>query len=160
MKILRLKKNMNQLSGGQQQRENIAESFIQDKPIIIYDEPTANLDEDNKRRIWRHLQRISANKTVIIVTHDTREIESADRVIYLKDGQIVQDGKPEDLQKQKGPVHDLLKAAKRPLKLAPEVIQQQKQQQNITQLLQGLQSRKKRLIRKRLNQIKTERDTK
>ncbi|MBO7483886.1 MAG: ABC transporter ATP-binding protein [Alphaproteobacteria bacterium] len=141
-------KKMNELSGGQQQRENIAESFLQDKPIIIYDEPTANLDENNKRRIWHNLQRIAKDKTVIVVTHDVREIESADRIIYLKDGAIIQDGTPEELKRQKGPVLDLFKASQKPLKLDPQAIQWEEKQK----LLKGLRSHKKRVIHKRLNQ--------
>ena len=141
-------KKMNELSGGQQQRENIAESFLQNKPIIIYDEPTANLDENNKRRIWLNLQRIAKDKTVIVVTHDVREIESADMIIYLKDGAVIQDGTPENLKQQKGPILDLFKASQKPLKIDSQAIQWEEKQK----LLQGLKSHKKRLIRKRLNQ--------
>lgn len=142
-------KKMNELSGGQQQRENIAESFLQNKPIIIYDEPTANLDENNKRRIWHNLQRAGKDKTVIVVTHDVREIESADRVIYLKDGVIIQDGTPENLKQQKGPILDLFKASQKPLKIDSQAIQWEEKQK----LLQGLKSHKKRLVRKRLNEV-------
>ncbi len=142
-------KKMNELSGGQQQRENIAESFLQNKPIIIYDEPTANLDENNKRRIWHNLQRAGKDKTVIVVTHDVREIESADRIIYLEGGAIIQDGTPENLKQQNGPVLDLFKASQKPLKINSQVIQWEEKQK----LLQGLKSHKKRLIRKRLNEV-------
>lgn len=109
-------KKMYELSVGQQQRENIAESFLQDKPIIIYDEATANLDVENKRHIWHNLQQIGKNKTVIIVTHDVREIESADRIVYLKEGMIVQVGTPEDLKQKNGPEHDLLEAFRKPFR--------------------------------------------
>ena len=147
-------KKMNELSGGQQQRENIAESFLQDKPIIFYDEPTANLDEDNKRRIWHNLQRAGQDKTVLVITHDVREIESADRIIYLKNGVIVQDGKPEELRQQEGPVQELFKSAQKSLKLDPQIIQLEEKQK----ILRGLRSRKKRLVNKRLKEALEKRD--
>lgn len=145
---------MYELSGGQQQRENIAESFLQDKPIIIYDEPTANLDERNKRRIWHNLQRISRYKTVVIVTHDVREIESADRIIYLKDGVVIQDGTPENLRQQNGPVRDLLESFRKPFRLSERAIKEEKERK----LKGNMKSHKKRLVSKRMKKMLEERN--
>lgn len=80
------------LSGGQQQRAAIARSLANDPKLIIADEPTGNLDSktaESVMNIFRLL--ISQGKTVIIVSHDKDIADYCDRVIRLKDGQIIND---------------------------------------------------------------------
>lgn len=79
-----------ELSGGEQQRVAIARALANDPEIIIADEPTGNLDSKNGEIIINFLKEIKRKgKTIIIVTHDTKVAEQAEKRVYLKDGQIV-----------------------------------------------------------------------
>lgn len=79
------------LSGGQQQRVAIARALINDPTIIMGDEPTGNLDSKNTQNVFRILKELSREQgqTIITVTHDNDFANNCDRVIELKDGQIV-----------------------------------------------------------------------
>jgi len=78
------------LSGGQKQRVAIARSLAGDPKLIMADEPTAALDSKNGHTVIELLRRLAKeqNRTVLMVTHDPRIADIADRVIYLSDGQI------------------------------------------------------------------------
>ncbi|HEY3739409.1 MAG TPA: ABC transporter ATP-binding protein [Bryobacteraceae bacterium] len=86
-----------QLSGGEQQRVALARAFMVQPPILMADEPTGNLDSENGRQILELL--IGLNKqektTLVLVTHDRELAAHADRVVMLKDGRVVSDGKPQ-----------------------------------------------------------------
>ncbi|ABE52799.1 ABC transporter ATP-binding protein [Methanococcoides burtonii] len=79
-----------QLSGGQRQRVAIARSLAIDPPIILADEPTGNLDSKTGTYILEFLNEMhqKENKTIIIVTHDTEPVQYADKIVYIRDGQI------------------------------------------------------------------------
>ena len=80
-----------QLSGGQQQRVAIARAFANEPEIVLADEPTGNLDSRSGTAILE-LLRLTCRElgaTIIMVTHDPRAASYADRVVFLKDGQIV-----------------------------------------------------------------------
>ena len=81
----------NQLSGGEQQRVAIARALINNPQILLCDEPTGNLDSENGQNILNLLKRLNRKEkvTVILVTHDKDIAQIADRVIYLKDGIIL-----------------------------------------------------------------------
>jgi putative ABC transport system ATP-binding protein len=87
-----------QLSGGEQQRVSIARALITEPAILLADEPTGNLDTKTGTAIMELLQRScrELNQTVIVVTHDPRAASYAQRVIFLRDGQIVRVYKPSD----------------------------------------------------------------
>ena len=78
------------MSGGQQQRTAIARALINEPKIILADEPTGNLDSDSTEKIYELLRDINQkfNTTFIIITHDKRIAEKADRIIEIKDGKI------------------------------------------------------------------------
>ena len=80
-----------QLSGGQQQRVAIARAFINNPEIVLADEPTGNLDSRSGKSILNLLRKAcrELEATIVIVTHDPRAASYADRVVFLKDGQIV-----------------------------------------------------------------------
>lgn len=83
------------LSGGQQQRGAIARALINNPKIILADEPTGNLDSNTTQEVYKLLRDINKefNTTFVIITHDNRIAEMADRVITVKDGKIEKDTK-------------------------------------------------------------------
>ncbi len=80
-----------QLSGGQQQRVAIARAFVNQPEVVLADEPTGNLDSRSGRAILELLQRVCKElcTTIVMVTHDPKAASYADRVVFLKDGEIV-----------------------------------------------------------------------
>jgi ABC-type multidrug transport system ATPase subunit len=96
------------LSGGQKQRIAIARAFLKKSPIIILDEPTSGLNKELSARIIGEIKQHAKDKTLIMVTHNPLEIASADRVIAVENGKIVEDGRPRDLiKKEKGYMRNL-----------------------------------------------------
>ncbi len=86
------KKLVSQLSGGQQQRVSIARALVKSPQIIMADEPTGNLDEENTIRTMSILKSISKECLVIVVTHEKTVAKFfADRIIKIKDGAVVKD---------------------------------------------------------------------
>jgi putative ABC transport system ATP-binding protein len=92
----RMQHRPGQLSGGQQQRVGIARAIVTDPTLIVADEPTGDLDAKSAVEILDllgELQR-SLGKTIIMVTHDPRAAERADRILHLEKGQLVRDTSP------------------------------------------------------------------
>lgn len=79
------------LSGGQKQRVAIARALTGDPQLIMADEPTASLDSHSGHAVIELLRQLAKenNRTVLIVTHDPRLIDVADRVVYLEDGKLI-----------------------------------------------------------------------
>lgn len=90
----------NQLSGGQQQRVAIARALVHEPRLVVCDEPTAALDAKSGRRVMDLLREVAVapDRACIIVTHDNRIFDLADRILVLEDGRITHDGAnmPED----------------------------------------------------------------
>ncbi len=87
-----------QMSGGQQQRAGIARAFIHHPAVIFADEPTGNLDSKTTQEIMTMITEFARkyNQTIILVTHDPEMAAYADRIITLKDGEILRDVKKEN----------------------------------------------------------------
>lgn len=85
------------LSGGQRQRLAIARAFIRNSPILIMDEPMTGLDVESERAISDAMQRLSAGKTCLLITHDLQLAASADWILMLENGRIADQGKHDDL---------------------------------------------------------------
>lgn len=86
----RLTHRPNQLSGGEQQRVAIARALLKKPKLILADEPTGELDSQTGKEVFGYLRElaVSVGATVIVVTHDSRFIESEDRVLKIRDGLI------------------------------------------------------------------------
>ena len=90
-----ISKRPNQLSGGQMQRVAIARALVNDPDILLADEPTGALDSETSVQIMEILKGISANKLIVMVTHNPELAETyAGRIIRIKDGLIIDDSAP------------------------------------------------------------------
>lgn len=88
----RAKHKPSQMSGGQQQRVGIARAFVASPEIIFADEPTGNLDTKTTMEIMNLIKGMSKkyNQTIVMVTHDVRIAEFADKVVHIHDGKIIE----------------------------------------------------------------------
>lgn len=84
-----------ELSGGEQQRVAVARALVTDPALILGDEPTGNLDSNSSDEMISLLRQVvdQWGRTLVLVTHDPRVAANADRIIFLKDGQIVDENK-------------------------------------------------------------------
>jgi len=82
------------LSGGQKQRVAIARALISQPKIVLADEPTAALDKKSGRDVVELMQKLAKEQgcTILLVTHDNRILDIADRIVYMEDGRLVSDG--------------------------------------------------------------------
>ena len=84
----------NELSGGQIQRVAIARALVNNPSILLADEPTGNLDSKTGDIVMGTFQRLNAlGRTIILITHERELAEYADRIIFIRDGQLVEDSK-------------------------------------------------------------------
>jgi putative ABC transport system ATP-binding protein len=82
----------NQISGGEKQRVAIARALVNNPEVIFADEPTGNLDSKSGNQVMQILQELNKQgKTIILVTHETFTAEHAQRIIRIRDGQLVGD---------------------------------------------------------------------
>ena len=87
-----LEKNGDELSAGERQRLCIARALFRNAPFLMLDEPTAHLDPPSAEALVRTLQGLLAGRTVVWVTHDERLARISDRIIVVRDGQVVAQG--------------------------------------------------------------------
>jgi ABC-type multidrug transport system fused ATPase/permease subunit len=90
------------LSGGEKQRVSIARAILADKKVLILDEATSALDSETEHEIQKDLQKLLQGRTSIIIAHRLSTIMNADRIIVMKDGKIVQEGKHSELINREG----------------------------------------------------------
>lgn len=96
-----------QLSGGQKQRISIARVLYTNPKIIIFDEATSSLDTESEQAIQKNMSAILADKTSIIIAHRLSTVRNADTIIVLDNGEIVEQGKHEELMEKAGLYHYL-----------------------------------------------------
>lgn len=98
-----LQKDIGELSHGYRQRVGLAQALLHDPPILILDEPTSDLDPNEKAEFIEYLKAIGRDRTVLLSTHNLAEVEaSCPRVIIVSRGRIVADGSPTDLAARSG----------------------------------------------------------
>ena len=90
------------LSGGQRQRITLARAILKQAPLLILDEATSALDSESEREVQRALRDIAREKTVIVIAHRLSTIQHADIIYVLKDGQIIETGKHNELMDKGG----------------------------------------------------------
>lgn len=100
------------LSGGQRQRLSIARAFLKDAPVIILDEIAAALDIENEKKIQDSINKLTKNKTVIIISHRLKSIENVDNIVVINNAQVEAVGKHNDLLKKSVTYKKLIEKAK------------------------------------------------
>jgi subfamily B ATP-binding cassette protein MsbA len=90
------------LSGGQRQRVAIARALLCDTPFLILDEATSALDTESERHIQDALQTLQQNRTSIVIAHRLSTIESADKIIVMDQGKVIEEGDHQSLLAKKG----------------------------------------------------------
>ena len=90
------------LSGGQRQRIAIARAAVRQAPILILDEPATGLDEENERAVLEALDRLAQNRTTFFITHDLKLAARTDRILYLEQGEVLEQGTHTDLIQASG----------------------------------------------------------
>jgi ATP-binding cassette subfamily B protein len=96
------------LSPGQRQRIGIARAFLKDAPILLLDEATSSLDSESEEAIRDALGRLMRGRTVIAIAHRLATVRHFDRVVVMQNGQVVQDGAPDQLVKRPGIYRELV----------------------------------------------------
>ncbi|MGX1129130.1 ATP-binding cassette subfamily B protein IrtB [Streptomyces glaucescens] len=90
------------LSGGERQRVSIARALLKDAPVVLLDEVTSALDPVNEAAVHEGIERLMAGRTVVMVAHRMRTVRSADRVVFLDGGRVVEEGCHDELLRRGG----------------------------------------------------------
>lgn len=90
------------LSGGQRQRLAMARAFLVNRSILLLDDVFSAVDSETETRMFFAIQKNFKDKTVLLITHRTSILESMDRIIYIQEGEVLEDGSPEQLKAKGG----------------------------------------------------------
>ncbi|RKT88964.1 ATP-binding cassette, subfamily B [Saccharopolyspora antimicrobica] len=102
------------LSGGERQRVSIARALLKNAPIVLLDEVTSALDPVNEAAVHEGIERLMAGRTVVMVAHRMRTVQRADRVVFLDDGKVVEEGSHDELLRRGGRYADFWNIAMTP----------------------------------------------
>ena len=98
----KLQERASNLSGGQCQRLVIARALLKDAEVYIFDEATSNIDVESEELIMQVIHEIAKTKTVLLISHRLANVVDSDQIYFLKDGEITESGKHEELMQQNG----------------------------------------------------------
>jgi subfamily B ATP-binding cassette protein MsbA len=98
----------NMLSGGQKQRLSIARAVLKNPPIMVLDEATSALDTESEQLVQLALEKMMQNRTSLVIAHRLSTIQKADNIIVLRKGEIIEQGKHEELLESKGHYYKLV----------------------------------------------------
>jgi thiol reductant ABC exporter CydD subunit len=105
----RVGENALKLSAGQTQRIAMARAFLKDSPLIILDEPTANLDRDSELAVMESIRKLTSGRTALLITHRLDTIGDMDQIAVLSSGIVQEHGSHSMLMRQSGPYAELQK---------------------------------------------------
>ena len=95
------------LSGGQRQRISIARAFLKNAPILILDEATSALDSEAEREVQEDMERLRHGRTTLVIAHRLSTLTTADFIVVLDQGRIIEQGTHHDLLVKQGKYHYL-----------------------------------------------------
>ena len=101
------------LSGGQRQRLAIARALLKDAPILVLDEALSSVDAENEATIQQALERLQRGRTTLVIAHRLSSVATADHIVVLERGRLVEEGSPRELLDRPGGVYRRLMAAQR-----------------------------------------------
>jgi len=101
----------NHLSVGQRQRIGIARAFLKNSPILLLDEPTSALDPTTEAAIMETIKELMRGRTTLIITHRIATVHDMEKIVVLKNGEVVETGKGDELVAQNGTYAELFRSA-------------------------------------------------
>jgi ATP-binding cassette subfamily C protein CydC len=101
------------LSGGERQRLSIARTLLKDAPVLVLDEPTANLDPVTERELLDAIYGLVRDRATLVITHRLVQMEDMDEILVLEAGRIVERGTHEELRRKRGLYHRMLEVQER-----------------------------------------------
>jgi ABC-type multidrug transport system fused ATPase/permease subunit len=110
------------ISGGQRQRLAIARAFLKDSKIVILDEATSAVDSESENQIHRAMELLMSGRTVFLIAHRLRSAVTADLIVVMGNGRIVETGRHADLMRSGGAYARLFNEQTRGLSLEPQAI--------------------------------------
>ena len=90
------------LSGGQEQKFLLARALYKDAPVLLLDEPTASLDPISEQEVYVKYEELCKNKTALFISHRLASTQFSDRILFLQEGHIIEQGSHEELLKAGG----------------------------------------------------------
>ena len=97
-----------QLSGGERQRISLARAILKDAPVVVLDEATASVDADNESYIQQAISELCVGKTLLVIAHRLNTIRSANQILVIADGEVVQSGTHGELMEEGGIYRDFV----------------------------------------------------